>query len=82
MQDGSVRLSKQCTHILVDAGDNSPLVVAAWDEIAVAAWSELVGVDPSSVGIIMLLLLILVGRIIITVVSSSSDYAGHCEHVA
>lgn len=82
LQDGSVRLSQQSTHILVDAGDDGPLGVIAWDEVAVAAGPEFVWMNPSSVGVIMLL--ILVGRIAIAiaVVSRSSDRSGHCGHMA
>lgn len=74
LQYGSVRLSQQSAHILVDSGDDGLFAVVAWNEVAVAAGPEFVWVNPSTVGIIMLL--VLAGRIAVV---SSSFNGGHCS---
>lgn len=72
MQDGTVCLGQQSTHILVDAGDDGLLVVRARDEVAIAAGSIIVWMMPCAVGEIVLLL---VGYM--AVVSSSLDHPRH-----
>lgn len=72
MQAGTVCLSQQSAHIVVDTGDYSLLVVGARDKVAIAAGAVVVWMMPCAVGKIVFLL---VGCM--AVVSSSLDHPRH-----